>query len=98
VDPDVGDPAAPIARAAAATGSGGGMADALRRAGAQAYVTGELKYHEVQALAAAGTGVILGGHWRTERAALAAWTPRLAQAVDAEVALSERERDPTAWR
>ena len=93
-----GDPAAPIERAAAATGSGGGMAEALRRAGADAYVTGEMKYHEVQALAAAGTGVILGGHWRTERAALAAWTPRLAQAVDAEVALSERERDPTAWR
>jgi len=93
-----GDPAAPIERAAAVTGSGGGMAQALRRAGAQACVTGEMKYHALSDLAAAGIGVILGGHWRTERAALAAWTPRLAEAVDVEVVLSERERDPAVWR
>ena len=93
-----GDPAAPIERAAVLTGSGGGMAQALRRAGAQAYVTGEMKYHDLSDLAAAGIGVILGGHWRTERATLAAWTPRLAEAVDVEVVLSERERDPTMVR
>ena len=93
-----GDPAAPIERAAVLTGSGGGMAQALRRAGAQAFVTGEMKYHDLSDLAAAGTGVILGGHWRTERVTLAAWAPRLAEAVDVEVRMSERERDPTVWR
>ncbi len=93
-----GDPAAPIERAAVLTGSGGGMGQALRRAGADAYVTGEMKYHDLSALAADGIGVILGGHWRTERAALAAWTPRLAEAVDVEVRLAERERDPAVWR
>jgi len=93
-----GDPAAPIVRAAVLTGSGGGMAGALQKAGCQAYVTGELKYHDLSDLAARGIGVILGGHWRTERAALEAWAPRLAEAVDVEVRLSEAERDPTAWR
>ncbi|MFO8013803.1 MAG: Nif3-like dinuclear metal center hexameric protein, partial [Phycisphaerae bacterium] len=96
-----GDPAAPIERAAVVTGSGGGMADALRRAGAQACITGEMKYHEIQDLAAAGIGVILGGHWRTERAALAAWMPRLVEVVESagvEVRLSDRERDPAVWR
>ena len=93
-----GDPAAPVARAAVLTGSGGGMAGALRRAGAQAFVTGEMKFHDLSDLAAAGTGVILGGHWRTERVALAAWTPRLAEAVDVEVVLAKRERDPAVWR
>jgi dinuclear metal center YbgI/SA1388 family protein len=93
-----GDPAAPIERAGVVTGSGGGMAQALRRAGAQAYVTGEMKYHDLSALAADGIGVILGGHWRTERAALAAWTPRLAEAVEVEVRLAEREDDPAVWR
>jgi len=93
-----GDPAAPVVRAAVLTGSGGGMTEALVRAGCQAYVTGELKYHEVQDLAARGIGVILGGHWRTERVPLAAWAPRLAGAVDVEVRMSEMETDPTALR
>ncbi len=96
-----GDPAAPVVRAAVVTGSGGGMAEALVRAGCRAYVTGELKYHDLSDLAARGIGVILGGHWRTERAALEAWAPRLAEAVEAagaEVLLAERERDPAAWR
>jgi len=92
-----GDPAATVERAGILTGSGGGMARALRRAGCQAYVTGEMKYHDLSALAADGIGVILGGHWRTEHAALAAWAPRLAEAAGAEVVLSERERDPAAW-
>jgi len=93
-----GDPAAPVVRAAVLTGSGGRMAGALRRARAQAFVTGEMKYHDLSELAAAGTGVILGGHWRTERVALAAWTPRLAEAVDVDVVLSDRERDPATVR
>jgi len=96
-----GDPAATIQRAAVLTGSGGGMAQALRRAGVQAYVTGEMKYHDLSDLAAGGIGVILGGHWRTERAALEAWAPRLAEAVESagvEVRLSDRERDPAVWR
>jgi len=93
-----GDPAAPVVRAGVMTGSGGGMAEALQRAGCQAYVTGEMKYHDAQDLAARGIGVILGGHWRTERVPLAAWTLRLAEAVDVEVRLSAIETDPaTVW-
>jgi len=93
-----GDPAALIERAGVVTGSGGGMTAALRAAGCQAYITGEMKYHEVQDLAARGIGVILGGHWRTERVTIEAWAPRLAEAVDAQVRMAESETDPTALR
>ena len=93
-----GDPAAPVVRAGLVTGSGGGMTEALLRAGADAYVTGELKYHEAADLAARGIGVVLAGHWWTERRALEAWVPRLAEAVEAEVLLARRERDPLRVR
>jgi len=93
-----GNPAAPVERAGVVTGAGGGMTSALLAAGCQAYVTGEMKYHDVQDLAARGIGVILGGHWRTERVTMEAWATRLAEAVDADVRMAEREADPTAVR
>ncbi len=81
-----------IERVAVCTGSGSGLVEAVRAAGCQAYLAGELKYHEAQALAAEGIAVILGGHYETERVPLEDWTPRLAEAVDVEVRLSESER------
>jgi dinuclear metal center YbgI/SA1388 family protein len=87
-----GDRSARVERVAVNTGSGSGLVDAVRAAGCQAYLTGELKYHEAQALAAEGIAVILGGHYETERVPLEDWTPRLAEAVDVEVRVSESER------
>jgi len=87
-----GDPETVVETVGVCTGSGGGLAGAVAEAGCQAFVTGELKYHEVQDLAARGVGVILGGHYRTERVALEAWVPRLAAALDVEVRMSESER------
>jgi len=81
-----------VERVAVNTGSGSGLVEAVRAAGCQAYLAGELKYHEAQALAAEGIAVILGGHYETERVPLEDWTPRLAEAVDVEVRLSESER------
>ncbi len=89
-----GDPEAVVETVGVCTGSGGGLADAVAAAGCRALVTGELKYHEVQDLAGRGIGVILGGHYRTERAPLEAWAPRLAEALDVEVRMSESEQDP----
>jgi len=87
-----GDGSARVERVAVCTGSGSGLVEAVRAAGCQAYLAGELKYHEAQTLAAEGIAVILGGHYETERVPLEDWTPRLAEAVDVEVRLSESER------
>jgi len=88
-----GERSARVERVAVNTGSGSGLVEAVRAAGCQAYLAGELKYHEAQALAAEGIAVILGGHYETERVPLEDWTPRLAEAVDVEVRLSESERE-----
>ena len=80
-----------IRRVAVCTGSGSGLVEAIRAAQCDAYLVGELKYHEAQALAAEGIGVVLGGHYETERVPLEDWTPRLAELVGAEVVLSKAE-------
>jgi len=67
----VGRPAVMISRLAAVPGAGGdGLADAAA-AGAQAFVTGELKHHELLEARARGLVVILAGHLHTERPVLA---------------------------
>ena len=85
-------------RVAVVTGAGSGLVEAVAAAGCQAYVTGELKYHEVLDLSARGIGLVLGGHYATERVPLDAWAPRLAETIDCEVLLSESEADPTRGR
>ncbi len=87
-----GERSARVERVAVNTGSGSGLVEAVRAAGCQAYLAGELKYHEAESLAVEGIAVILGGHYETERVPLEDWTPRLAVAVDVEVRLSKAER------
>ncbi|MCX5648929.1 MAG: Nif3-like dinuclear metal center hexameric protein [Planctomycetota bacterium] len=87
-----GEQSTRVERVAVCSGSGSGLVEAVRAAGCQAYLAGELKYHEAQTLAAEGIAVILGGHYETERVPLEDWTPRLAEVVDVEVRLSESER------
>jgi putative NIF3 family GTP cyclohydrolase 1 type 2 len=71
----------------------------VAEAGCQAYLTGELNYHETEDLAARGIGVILGGHYRTERVPLEAWTPRLARELGGvEVLLSASDGEATHLR
>ena len=93
-----GDGSARVERVAVCTGSGSGLVEAVRAAGCQAYLAGELKYHEAQLLAAEGIAVILGGHYETERVPLEDWTPRLAELVDAEVVLSKKEGPTLDYR
>jgi dinuclear metal center YbgI/SA1388 family protein len=93
-----GDGSARVERVAVCTGSGSGLVEAVRAARPNAYLVGELKYHEAQALAAEGIAVILGGHYETERVPLEDWTPRLAELVDAEVVLSKKEGPTLDYR
>jgi dinuclear metal center YbgI/SA1388 family protein len=93
-----GEPDRPVERVAVVTGGGGGLCEAVAAAGCDAYLTGELNYHQVEDLAARGIAVILGGHYRTERVPLDAWAVRLAKETDAEVLASESEEEALTLR
>jgi hypothetical protein len=77
-----GDPARRVERVAVLGGSGGDqVADALA-AGADCYVTGDLKHHQVLTALAAGMACIDATHAATEQAAL----PGLAERLRADAA------------
>src|SRR5207253_5001863 len=60
----VGDPARPVKRVAVACGAAGEFLPDAARAGADAFLTGEMRFHDC---ATAAVGVILPGHYATER-------------------------------
>lgn len=93
----VGDLTMPVSRVAVCTGSGRSLIDAARAAGAHAYVTGDLTYHDADA--AEGMGLVNVPHGAVEQHCLRAWTPVLASAlapVGIEVAVTSVDTDP--WR
>jgi dinuclear metal center YbgI/SA1388 family protein len=61
-----GDPDRPVARIATAPGSGRSLVEDALREGCDAFVTGELRYHEALDAAARGLAVIEAGHDATE--------------------------------
>ena len=68
-----------------------------RQAGADAYVTGDLKYHDADA--AEDMALVNVPHGAVEQAVLAAWTPRLADALapsGVPVQFTSVDTDP--WR
>jgi len=79
----VGDPDRPLRTVAICTGSGASFIDAARTAGADAYVTGDLKYHDADR--AEGMALVNAGHAEVEGVALAAWAPVLAAAAPCEI-------------
>lgn len=66
-----------VTRVAAVPGSGAGLLDAAIDAGAECFVTGEMKHHEVLGAVERGCAVILAGHTETERGFLAVLAMRL---------------------
>ncbi len=89
--------ASPITRVGVCPGSGGSLVDAAREDGCFAFVTGEMKHHDVLHALSRGVSVILAGHTETERPYL----PRLAERIR-EVApvfavkVSKADRSPFA--
>jgi putative NIF3 family GTP cyclohydrolase 1 type 2 len=70
------------------------LADAAR-AGADAFLTGEARFHRALEAEALGIGLILAGHHATERPGVEDLAGRLAEAFTGlEVWPSRRERDP----
>ena len=85
----------PVRRVGAACGSAGEyLADAIA-AGCDAFVTGEARFHTALEARTAGVGLILLGHYASERFSLEELAAELAAAFpDLPVRPSEVERDP----
>ncbi|MEM7755946.1 MAG: Nif3-like dinuclear metal center hexameric protein [Planctomycetota bacterium] len=85
----------PVRSVGVVPGAGAEFVELAQKQGAEAFITGEMKHHEILAALHAGVGVILAGHTNTERGYL----PRLAEMLRGtvpgiEVKLSEADRDP----
>lgn len=63
----VGDRTREIRRAAVCAGSGGSLVERVIATDCEAYVTGDLKYHEAQRAMEAGLAVVDVGHFASER-------------------------------
>ena len=90
-----GDPEAPVSRIAIACGSGGSFLDAAIAADCDVLVTGEATFHSCLEAEAREMGLLLTGHFASERFALLSLADYLTdQRSDAQVWASRTERDP----
>jgi dinuclear metal center YbgI/SA1388 family protein len=95
-----GDPERPVRTVAVCGGSGGSLAEDARRAGADAFLTADLKHHPaVEAVTErGGDGMALvdAAHWATEAPWLDAVAARLRETLGTtvEVRVSRRVTDP----
>ncbi len=95
VTPFVGDPDQQISRLGIACGAAAEFANDAQRAGCQALLTGEARFHACLEARSANFGLILPGHYATERLGMV----RLAELIHAKhpeltVFGSRVERDP----
>ncbi|MDR0840246.1 MAG: Nif3-like dinuclear metal center hexameric protein [Christensenellaceae bacterium] len=72
----------PVTRVSVLGGAGGEDIYAAHAAGADAFVTGEIKHHLALAAGVLGLGIIEAGHYETERVVLQPWITRLQQSTD----------------
>ncbi|MBN2476126.1 MAG: Nif3-like dinuclear metal center hexameric protein [Pirellulales bacterium] len=94
----VGDPQRPAQVAAVACGAAGTLLDAAHRAGCQAMVVGETSFHTCLEAEALGVGLLLPGHFASERFAVECLADVLAeQFPDLETWASRAEADPLRW-
>lgn len=91
----VGDPAAVVHRVAIACGAAGEFLDDAKRAGADAFLTGEMRFHDYLRAREMGIALILPGHYATERPAVETLAELLqAEWPDLVSWPSRRESDP----
>jgi putative NIF3 family GTP cyclohydrolase 1 type 2 len=91
----VGDPGQQFARIAICTGSGASLIPDAVSADVDAYVTGDLKYHDADI--AGGMPLVCVPHGVVESATLAAWAPALAAAVPSTVTVTLASRGTDPW-
>jgi dinuclear metal center YbgI/SA1388 family protein len=93
----VGELSRTVRRVAVACGAAGELLSDSVRAKADVFVTGELRFHDALAARAAGVGVLLPGHYATERPGVEELAATLAADWPGLTAWpSRRERDPLA--
>jgi dinuclear metal center YbgI/SA1388 family protein len=94
----VGDPVRLVRRIAIACGAAGEfLADAVT-AKADVFLTGEMRFHDYLTAESQGIGLILPGHYATERPAVEELADRLGnQFPVVTVRASRREADPANW-
>lgn len=86
---------APVHAIGACPGAGGELFAAASALGADAWLTGEMRHHDVLAAAESGCGVLLAGHTNTERPFLPELAARLRAALaGVPVTVSEADRWP----
>ncbi len=91
----VGDLSKPVRRVAVACGAAGEFLSDSIRSKADVFVTGELRFHDALSARTAGVGVIVPGHYATERPAVEELAAKLAADWPGLAAwASRRERDP----
>ena len=84
-----------VARAAACAGSCGNMLDDAIEAGAELYLTGEVRHHDAVKAAAAGMTVVCTLHSNSERAVLKRLGKRLEETPGmSPIRISSADRDP----
>lgn len=91
-----GDPEAAVTTLACCTGSGAGLIDAARESGADAYITGDLKYHDADR--AGSLPLVDIPHGAVEEHAMRVWAEGLAAALaPAGVAVSFTDEGSDPW-
>ena len=91
----VGDLSRTVRRVAVACGAAGEFLSDSIRANADVFVTGEMRFHDALTAREAGVGVLLPGHYATERPAVEELAVKLAADwPGVTVWASRREKDP----
>jgi len=94
----VGQPEQPVHTVAVACGTADELLDAARSNACDAMVIGEARFHTCLEAEAAGIGLLLPGHFASERFAVECLAEVLGgQFSEVEVWPSRRERDPVRW-
>ncbi len=90
-----GDPESNVSRIALLPGAGGGLVEVAAKY-ADAMVTGEAKYHEALRAQELGLGLVLAGHYETERPVLDLLARYLAEQTGGEltIAVTQTRTDP----
>jgi len=85
----------PITHLGVCPGAGAGLAELAAREGCSAFVTGEMKHHEVLACLERGTAVLLAGHTNTERGYLPRLGEKLGELLPGlGVRIAQHDHDP----